>query len=435
LTLSRAAASRTLGDAMTTSRLQRLLLGLVGPASPGFRRLWLATTVSVLGTWAAVIALAVRTYDETGSAAWVSALFVAEFAPPIAIGIFLGRALDRLGVRRGLVASDLLNAAVFATLAFVHEPVAVVALALVGGAANGVFRPLSVAAVPLVVPDEELDVANGALAGIENGMTFLAQAIGGIAVALVGAAGVLGVNALTFVASALLLATCRPLRAGAAAAGPGPMVRRGLLGDLRVAAATIRRSTPLLHVAVPWTLLVLLAGAANGIEVAFLRSAFGAGPAAIGAVIACMSLGLVAGSVAGGAVVRRVGASFPLVTLLFAAGWLACWAAPSAIAAGAAFAALGVLNGLVVVHNRSALMRESAPGERGALIAFVMAVGSAAVVAGAALGGVVATVWDPRAVFLVTAVAAAALAAPAAALIHSRDGLAARPLRAADEPA
>src|SRR5215213_3388302 len=98
------------------SRLHRLLLGLAGPARPGFRRLWLATTVSVLGTWAAVIALAVRTYDETGSAAWVSALFVAEFAPPIVIGIFLGGALDRLGVRRGLVGSDLVNAAIFGAL-------------------------------------------------------------------------------------------------------------------------------------------------------------------------------------------------------------------------------------------------------------------------------------------------------------------------------
>jgi MFS family permease len=396
--------------------LQLLGSALLGPARPGFRRVWLATTVSVLGTWAAAIAIAVRTYDDTGSAAWVSALFVAEFAPPIVIGLLLGRALERLGVRRGLVASDLVNAGVFAAIAAVREPAVVVALALVGGAANGVFRPLSLAAVPLVVEDDELDVANGALSGIENGMTFLAQALGGVAVALVGPAAVLVANAVSFAASAALLGGCRELRGDVRLDEPVPRPR-GRRGDLRAALAAIRGSAALMHVALPWTVLVVLAGATNGVEVAFLRSAFDASPAVIGVALSCMSLGLVAGSMLGGVLARRVGRAFPFTVLAFAAGWLACWLAPSALVVAAAFAALGVLNGLVLVHNRSALLRE-APGDvRSTLIAFVMALGSGAVVTGAVLGGVVATAADPRHVFGVAAVLAALVAAPLALVI------------------
>ena len=47
-----------------------------------FRRFVLATAVSVLGTYAAAIALAVRTFQDTGQPAWVSAMFAAEFLPP-----------------------------------------------------------------------------------------------------------------------------------------------------------------------------------------------------------------------------------------------------------------------------------------------------------------------------------------------------------------
>src|SRR3954465_920200 len=66
-----------------------------------FRRFVLATAVSVLGTYAAAIALAVRTYQDTGNPAWVSAVFAAEFLPPVAIGVLVADRLNRLQPRRG----------------------------------------------------------------------------------------------------------------------------------------------------------------------------------------------------------------------------------------------------------------------------------------------------------------------------------------------
>ena len=58
--------------------------------SSSFRALFLATTVSGLGTWLAVIALTVDVYDRTHSPQWVSALLIADFLPAVVIGLAFG---------------------------------------------------------------------------------------------------------------------------------------------------------------------------------------------------------------------------------------------------------------------------------------------------------------------------------------------------------
>src|SRR3954451_8225783 len=110
---------------------------LVGPGGAEFRRFWLATAISVLGTWMAAIALAIRMFDVTGSPGWVSALLFAEFTPVVLLGFLFGHRLDRLPLRGTLVACDVFAAAVFAALALVETPWAVVALAGVAGTAAG----------------------------------------------------------------------------------------------------------------------------------------------------------------------------------------------------------------------------------------------------------------------------------------------------------
>ena len=71
------------------------------PPGADFRRLWLATAISVFCTWAAAITLSVRMFRDTGSPEWVSALFVAEFAPAVVIGVLFAGRLDRLAEATG----------------------------------------------------------------------------------------------------------------------------------------------------------------------------------------------------------------------------------------------------------------------------------------------------------------------------------------------
>ena len=202
---------------MIPTNPRALLPAVMGPNGVGFRRFWLATSVSVLGTWMAAIALSIRMYDVTGSPGWVSALLFAEFVPSVMIGLLAGNWLNRLRVRHAMVLCDLGSAGIFALLALIDTPWAVVVLAGTAGIAVGVFRPLATAAVPMLVRDHELEPATGAIASADNAMTFLGAVLGGILVGSVGADLALALNAVSFVVSAALIASCTVL-AGAGAA-------------------------------------------------------------------------------------------------------------------------------------------------------------------------------------------------------------------------
>jgi MFS family permease len=388
---------------------------LAGPRADGFRRLWLATAVSVLGTWAAAVALSVQMWQETHSPAWVSALFVAEFVPPVIVGLAFGARLNRMRPRRGMVAADLASAGVFALLVVIREPALVVALAGAAGVAAGVFRPLSMAAVPLLVRDEELEAANGALAGVDNTMTFAAQAAGGILVAVAGPAAVLAVNAVSFLASAVLLGGCRPLAAAPAGGAGG-----SALAAIRASVASVRRSPALVQIALVWPLVLLLAGATNAVEVPLLLGPLDATPVSVGFALAATSAGIVAGSLAAGRLGPRLARIYPLAVVALGAGWALCGLAGSVAAAMPVLALMGIANGVALVHNRTDLQRHSSPAERAGLIALLVAAGSAATMAGAVAGGTLATVFGPRAVFVAAGIVAVGCVLPLVVLLDRR---------------
>jgi MFS family permease len=367
------------------------------PASEAeFRRFVLATAVSVLGTYAAAIALAVRTFQDTGQPAWVSAIFAAEFLPPVAIGVLLADRLNRLQPRRALVASDLVNAVVFAVVAGIHAPAAVVALAAVSGAATGIFRPISFAVVPAVVGEERIDAANGTLAAVDTAMTAIGQAGAGAVVAVAGAAVVLGANAVSFLLSAVLLASCRSLATAVAHTGSRSPLRR-----LRRSARTIRRNLPLRQVAVAWLPVLAAMGIVNSIEVPLLLGPLAAGAALTGLTIAAASAGQTLGSLLASRVTEWLGDHYAFVLLVVGLSVLAAGVSPTVALVILLFIVGGIANGLAVVYNRSTVQRATDPEERAGILALLMSAGGVMTAIGAAAGGAIASAASSRAAFAV----------------------------------
>jgi len=136
-------------------------LGLLRKA-PDLRLLFLASLASSVGTWLAIVALVVDVFDRTGSAPWVSALLVVEFAPLVLIGLAAGPLIDRLPRRRVLVAADLARAGLFCVIPFATSALQIVLLALAVGVATSAFRPAVYAGLPNLVEDGEK------LAGLEK---------------------------------------------------------------------------------------------------------------------------------------------------------------------------------------------------------------------------------------------------------------------------
>lgn len=215
-----------------------------------FRRVWAGATISSAGdsaSWIALVALSLTTLHA--SLPVLAALYTA----PVAVGgLFSGWALDRFDRRLLLIVDSLLRGAVFATLPLAAALGHLTAVHLyVVAATYGALKMTSLAGfpsvIPSLVPSEMLNKAN-ALEGVSFGLASLSgAALAGVAIASIGPAPVVAVDAATYFVFALVLLSVRFGAAGDDSpeaivdirqSGFGPLLREAirhpLLRDLTV---------------------------------------------------------------------------------------------------------------------------------------------------------------------------------------------------------
>jgi predicted MFS family arabinose efflux permease len=183
---------------------------------PAIRRLALARAISVTGSNAAAIALSYEVFRQTGSPLWLSASLFFTLGVTGLLAPLAGVLVDRTSRKALLIASDAAGASCWLALAFVHRPVVLIGLGFLASVAELPFVPASGAAVPNLVDDEpDLAWANARLSVANNVGHLLGPSLGGLLVAAGGASLVFLLNALSFLASAGLVARVQ----GAFAAG------------------------------------------------------------------------------------------------------------------------------------------------------------------------------------------------------------------------
>jgi MFS family permease len=401
----------------------RRQLGVVG-RSPGFRLLFLATIGSTLGTLLATIALVVDVKDRTNSGPWVSALFIVQFLPAVAVGLFFGPLLDRLSRRGTMVAADLVRAAVFVALVFVHSAGAIIALATVAGFATGFFRPAAYAGLPNLVEAEDLAAANSVLQTGDNLSWAVGPVLGGVLVAAVGPHPAYWVNAVSFVLSALLLSGIPAERLQAAAAAT-----RGHLRDLREGIVFVARSAPLRTVLLAWTLAMLAIAAINATEVFLAKDSFNGGDFGFGLMYGATGVGLAIGSLGGGrwVEVRPIAVVYGGGIALLALAFGTAAVAPNVWVASLCCLLGGIGDGAAVLCN-SLLVQRGAPDEmRGRAFTVIMGVNYVAFGVGFLLGGVLHDSYGARWVWGGSAIVLAAAGVLAYALARGVPRRAAEP--------
>jgi MFS family permease len=399
-----------------TRRLGDARLGLLASAA-GYRRLFLASLTSVIGTWLAFVALVIDVSDRTADARWVSALLVVEFLPIVAVGLFVAPLIDRVSRRGILVASDLFRAAVFCVLPFAGSALAIVLLALAAGVATSLFRPAVYAGLPNLVADRDLPSANGLLQTAENATWAVGAFVGGALVAVSGPDAAYWFNAATFVASALLIVRIRENLEEERAASEGHW------RDLAAGLSFVVRSRPLLTVLVAWSIVMFATAGVNVAEVFLAKDVFGAGDFGYGFLVATAAVGLVAGSLAGGPLIDRWGMRGPyaLSIGLMAAGFAAAAAAPNVWLAGAFAVGAGLGNGAAVVCN-AVLVQRSAPDRlRGRAFTVVMSTGYAVLGVGMLVAGPATNEYGARAAWAAAAALCAAGAVTGYVLLRGAD--------------
>jgi MFS family permease len=202
----------------------------------GYRLLWLAQAVSLVGDWFTLIALAVLVARGShGSGLAVSGLVFMQLLPGVLIGPWSGVLADRFDRRRLLVMSDLARSGLVLLLipaAVSGRLVWVYALAFLHFTVATVFEPARSALVPRLVEPRELVTASTVGTVTWSVMAAAGGVVGGTILSFVGVTGAFVLDALTFLGSAALIAAIPAAAAQAPPAGEGHPAATGFRDGL-----------------------------------------------------------------------------------------------------------------------------------------------------------------------------------------------------------
>jgi MFS family permease len=340
-----------------------------------YRRLWLAQVVSTFGDRFTQLGLTTLIFVTTGSEVGIGVVLSLTVAPQVAFSVLAGVAADRVSRKRLLVTTDLVRAAIVLALAmWAGLPIAAIYLLTVAHATGTVFfTPTRYAMVPELVGSDRLLAANALDETSQNTVDPLAYLAAGI---LIGAAGLrltFGVDALTFVASALLIGSMVDHGRARAAERTGECARglhrldasrrSAFLSEAREGFAFIWEHPVLRANTVLLMLATLVASSEFPLSYMLVLEHWKKGPFGLGLIEAGLAAGVVLGGFLCGWFVGLTGRGLSIIIGLLATG--ICMAAAALLPfapAVFAMAVSGVFNVFFFVPTIT-LQQEAAPDE------------------------------------------------------------------------
>lgn len=218
--------------------------------SRNFRLLWLGQSVSVIGDALVVVAIGLYLTRTTGSTADVS-FVLAAYATPFVVFLLIGGVVaDRLPRQLVIITSSLVRAVLHGTLALLIATGTVriwhmIVIGIFYGSAEAFFRPAYTALVPQTVASDDDIQSAQALGGVSSELANLASPALATALVLgVGGAWAFGLDAATFVVSAVLVSRVHARERG----GPAP-ARESFGIELRLGWQAVRER--------PWVLCTI----------------------------------------------------------------------------------------------------------------------------------------------------------------------------------
>ncbi|TMQ02946.1 MAG: MFS transporter [Deltaproteobacteria bacterium] len=177
-----------------------------------FRRLFLASVVSMAGDWFSYVAVAGLVTELTGRPGAPAFVYAATVLPVFAASPLAGALADRFDRKRILVIADLVRVPIALALclaaAWRSTPLAIGAVtALAVGASFS--DPIASAATPNLVDAEDLASAQSLMGAVWGSMLMVGAGIGGLVAELFGRQAAFAVDAASFLASAWLIGGIR----------------------------------------------------------------------------------------------------------------------------------------------------------------------------------------------------------------------------------
>ena len=384
------------------------------------RLLLAGQTLSAFGDWAMIIVLAVWMKSLTGSSALAGLMFF-TFAAGSLLGPLGGLLADRVRRRPLMIVVDCVLGALVLVLLFVHDRSDAWILYAVGfsyGALGTVFFPARAALLKIMLPEELLGDANGALTATREGLRIIAPLAGVGLYSLLGGGAVAVLDSATFAASVFFLSRMRVHEEKPAP--PEHHFVREVTAGLRHVWDTL----PLRQVVGGVALALLVVGFSETLIFAVI-AALGQKPSFFGVFAVIQGVGSIAGGVTAASAMRRIG-EVRLVGLglaLFALADL-CLIVPSLGVVLAAGPVAGVGVAWAIVGFSTALQTGTPLVIQGRVSAAADLTLSLAQATSIATGALLSTMVDYRILF---AVMAAVVLASAGYLLTRREAGAAIP--------
>jgi predicted MFS family arabinose efflux permease len=259
-----------------------------------FRLLWIAGTVSSLGSWLLILAVPTEVFLSSGSLAATGLALAADYLPLLVLGPVAGVVADRWDRRRLMVGADLSRAAVVAVMLLAVAPgrywIFYCVLAA-ESSATVLFVPALQARTPAITGTGSLLASANALNTLSDGAVRLAGGpIGGFLLVSVGIKTLICADAISYLVSALALLM---MSRGTSQSARRDTIVRSLIRDLREGIGFLRRQA---------TARALL----------LVTSIFLAANASLSAVLIPFGIERLGGSKATGLVFAALGAGFLL---------------------------------------------------------------------------------------------------------------------------
>ncbi|MGC5285496.1 MFS transporter [Micromonospora sp. DT231] len=274
------------------------------------RALFSARLVSYAGDSLSLVALMLHVSETTGKAVAVSLLLLVGDLAPSLLGPFSGALADRLNLRRLMVACELVQAAVLLVIVVTLPPLPVLlALVAIRATASQIFQPASRAAVPALVANRDLETANSTVGFGSNAAEAAGPLLAAALFPLVGLRGVLLVDAVSFLVSAVLLATLPSIPAVTQEGRQPSLLRQARSGiGYLLSVPTVR------VIFLGFTAVVAFNGVDDVALLVLARDTFEVGSWAVGLLLGAVGVGLVVGY----AMLSRWGtrASMPLLLIV-----------------------------------------------------------------------------------------------------------------------
>ncbi len=181
-----------------------------------FRRLFLASVISLGGDWFSFVAVADLVTELTGRPGTAAYVYAATVLPVFVASPIAGKLADRFDRRKILVLADLFRVPVALSLclaaAYGSLPLAVIAIILLGVGAS-FYDPIAAAATPNLVEERDLASAQALMGMVWGSMLLVGAGLGGVVAEVLGRYTAFAIDAASFVVSAWLVSgISRPMQ-------------------------------------------------------------------------------------------------------------------------------------------------------------------------------------------------------------------------------